>query len=318
MAENIYKKIELFVRGASKVLIITHEKPDGDALGSVFGISKYLEKLNKDFQIFLSGNNGFNNANFLHNTVLFDEIDWKEIDLIISLDAGDLPRTGIKETVDKWSSEMKIINIDHHISNEYFGDVNLVDSKASSTTQILMRMFEYFEFDIDKRLAKALLLGILTDTDNFSNKGTTPEAFEMAARLLRKGANMGKINIEKKGKTMDALKIWGNSFKRLKKNEKYGVTYTLITKEELKKAEEEGFSENVEDLVNFFNNLKDSKFAMVLKEQEDDIKISLRTTYDNVDVARLASFFGGGGHQKAAGFSIKGKIKRTPSGWTVV
>lgn len=318
MTDNIYKKIEQTVKGAGKALVVAHEKPDGDALGSVFAITKYLEKFNKDFQIFLSGSNGFSKAAFLGEIISVEEIDWKNIDLIIVLDSGDLSRTGLQSTLDNWNGEMKIINIDHHISNDYFGDINLVDSKASSTTQIIMRMFEYFEFEIDKGLAKALLLGILTDTDNFSNKGTTPEAFEMAARLLKKGANISKINFEKKEKKLDALRIWGNSFKRLKRNDRYGATYTFITKEELKKAEEEGFSENVEDLVNFFNNLKDSKFAMVLKEQEDDIKVSLRTTHDDMDVARLASFFGGGGHQKAAGFSVKGKIKKTPDGWIVV
>lgn len=317
MTEEIYKKIEQTIKGSNKALIVAHEKPDGDALGSVFAMARYLGKLKKDFQIFLNGNNGFSDTAFLQHIIPVEEIDYKNIDLIIVLDSGDLSRTGLSDALDNWGGKVKMINIDHHISNDYFGDINLVNPKASSTTQIIMKMLEYFNFNIDKRLAKALLLGILTDTDNFSNKGTTPEAFKAAAKLLKKGANISKINFGKRGKKVDALKIWGNSFKRLKKNDKYGAIYTLITKEELKMAEEEGFSENVEDLVNFFNNLKDSRFALVLKEQEDDIKVSLRTTHDDVDVARLASFFGGGGHKKAAGFSIKGKIKKTPAGWTI-
>jgi bifunctional oligoribonuclease and PAP phosphatase NrnA len=314
MPKNIYEKIKTAIINSEKVLITAHEKPDGDALGSVFSIAKYLDSLGKKYQIFLEGNGFFKETPFLHDVISYDEIDWTNIDLIISLDSGDLGRTGLKKVP---FGERKIINIDHHVSNDYFGDINLVDSKSPSTTLVLTKMFNYFNFNIDKRIAKALLLGILTDTDNFSNKGTTIEAFQIAAELLKKGANMSKINFAKTDKKIDALKIWGNSFERLSKNKKYGGTYTVITKEEIKKAEDENFSENVEDLVNFFNNLKDSKFSMVLKEQEDGVKVSLRTTHDDVDVSKLASFFGGGGHKKAAGFFIKGKMVKGDKGWRV-
>lgn len=314
MPENIYKKIKTTIKDSDKVLITAHEKPDGDALGSVFAIAKYLDSLGKDYQIFLEGNGYFKETPFLHDVISYDEIDWTNVDLIISLDSSDLPRTGLKKLP---FGERKIINIDHHISNDYFGDINLVDSKSPSTTLILAKMFNYLGFEPDNRIAKALLLGILTDTDNFSNKGTTIEAFEVAADLLKKGANMSKINFAKTDKKIDALKIWGSSFERLNKNEKYGGAYTVVTKEEIKKAEEENFSENVEDLVNFFNNLKDSKFSMVFKEQDDGVKVSLRTTHDDVDVSKLASFFGGGGHKKAAGFFIKGKMVKEKNGWRI-
>ena len=314
MAKNIYEKIKSAIKDSEKALITAHEKPDGDALGSVFSMAKYLDSQGKKHQIFLEGNGYFKETPILHDVISYDEIDWTNIDLIITLDSGDLERTGLKKIP---FGDRKIINIDHHISNDYFGDINLVDSKSPSTTLILAKMFKYFNFEIDNKIAKALLLGILTDTDNFSNKGTTIEAFEVAADLLKKGANMSKINFAKTDKKIDALKIWGSSFERLSENKKYGSAYTVITKEEINKAEDENFSENVEDLANFFNNLKDSKFSMVFKEQSDGVKVSLRTTHDDVDVSKIASFFGGGGHKKAAGFFIKGKMVKGENSWRI-
>lgn len=312
MVEEIYKKIESAIKQSNRILIVGHEKPDGDALGSIFAMSRFVESLEKSYQIFLRGETVFKDMPFLHNVVTEDQIDWNNIDLLISLDSGSLSRSGLADMPDK---KILKIDIDHHASNDYFGDINLVDISAPSTTYLVAKMFEFLNFEIDSLTAKALLLGIVTDTDNFSNKATTLDSFEVAANLLKKGANISKLNLSHRDKKIDALRTWGNVFKRLEKNEKYDSAYTVITKEDQVKAEIGGYKDNIEGLANFLNNLKDSKFSMVLKEEDEGVKFSLRTTRDDVDVAKLASFFGGGGHKKAAGFFVKGKLVKGKNGW---
>ncbi len=321
--QKIYKEVNSVLLQSRNVLITAHKKPDTDALGSVFSLAQYLNFLGKKYLIFLDQyDNFYNNLPFLNFFDVLkdkDHIPWKEIDLAVVLDSGDLERSGIVEKKENIPAHLNIVNIDHHISNNYFGKINLVESSASSTTEILAKFFKNIGFKISKEVATALLAGILADTDNFSNKGTSRESFDVAADLLKQGANINKINHHNRNNhQLDALKLWGKLFQRLGKNKKYGSVYTVITKEELKISQEKKLSDKVEDLVNFLNNLKDSRFSMVLKEYEDEIKVSLRTTKDNIDVSRLALFFGGGGHKKAAGFSIKGKLAKTKSGWKII
>ncbi|MBT4277370.1 hypothetical protein HOD96_01325 [Candidatus Falkowbacteria bacterium] len=307
-----YKEIENAVKEAKNILITTHERPDGDALGSVFAISKFLEFFKKSHQVYLKDYDGaqkFPVLNFIKDK---SDINLDDVDLLITLDSGDLSRTGLVDIEEKG---IKIINIDHHISNDNFGDINLVEPIASSTTEVITKLFNYLNFEITKDIANALLLGLLTDTDNFSNKGTSKEAFNVASGLLAKGANISKINNSSNEKQIDILKLWGKSFNRLKENSVYNCAYTVVSKQEIESSDN---YEKVDDLVNFFNNLKDPRFVMVLKEQEECVKVSLRTTREDVDVSKLAIFFGGGGHKKAAGFTINGRVKETTKGWKIV
>ncbi|NCF75000.1 MAG: hypothetical protein GWO87_00745 [Xanthomonadaceae bacterium] len=309
-------KIESAIQSAKNILIIAHQRPDGDALGSIFAIKKYLEKKRKNYQIYIEGDNNYKDMPFL-NFVSFDKkkINRKRFDLVITLDCGNLEHTGLEKII----NNLKIINIDHHISNNNFGNINLVDSGASSTTEILTKFFKTINFEIDKDTASALLLGILTDTNNFSNKGTSREAFEISSYLLKKGANIAKFNHNNyKNKEIDTLKFWGKPFERIEKNREYNFAYTVIPKNEMRKAEEDGFIEKIEDLVNFFNNLKGPNFVMILKEQENNIKVSLRTTKENINLSYFANFFNGGGHKKAAGFTINGQLKKTANGWMII
>lgn len=317
MLEIKYKEIQSTIQSAKNILVTAHQKPDGDALGSIFAVTKYLENQNKNYKIYIEGENHYKDMPFLNFISLDKEkIDSENFDLLITLDSGDLARTGLDETI---ITNFKIINIDHHISNNNFGDINLVNCNASSTTEIITKFLKAIDFEIDKDTASALLLGILTDTDNFSNKGTSSEAFAISSYLLKKGANIAKFNHNNyKSKEIDTLKFWGKPFIRIKKNKQYNSACTVIHKNEIENAEKNGFIEKVEDLVNFFNNLKDLDFVMVLKEQEGSVKISLRTTKENINLSHLANFFNGGGHKKAAGFTINGYIKKTDYGWKIV
>jgi phosphoesterase RecJ-like protein len=320
MNQILINKLQQLILSAHKILIVTHSKPDGDALGSSLAFSKFLDALGKENSIFSLGPIP-NSANFLPGRrkikSSFNEINLTDYALLAILDCGDLKQTDIEKNLSAIAPTVSIINIDHHQTNENFGSVNIVDALASSTAEIIFNLFKELDFPVDKETATCLLTGLVTDTANFSNPATTFASLEAAGQLLSRGANLGEISSNVlKNKSLSVLKFWGTILSRLTENKKLGVVTTVITKEDLDLANlnEEAF----EGVTNFLNNLKGAKIVLVLKATEDGkIKGSFRTTTPGIDVSRLAKTFGGGGHAKAAGFTISGKLVKMDGGWKV-
>lgn len=310
MPHRTAKQIHKAILDAGKILLIPHEDPDGDALGSVSAFAYFLDKINKSYSIFCSTEVP-EKLNVLPHlvSVSTDESVWDGgHDLILILDSGDLKYAGVQNQINQLTHNPTIINIDHHPTNENFGHHNLIITTASSTAEILYHFFRYNKIEIDKNMAVSLLTGIVTDTDNFSNPGTTSSSLAVASDLISHGANFNLIkNWFSKDKSIIALKLWGEALSRLTKNEKLDIVYTYLTQKDLKKhnageAESQGIS-------NFLNNLSDGRAALLLKETEKGkIKGSMRTTRDDYDVSVIAKSLGGGGHKKAAGFTVEGTI----------
>lgn len=313
-------KIKKIIDKADYILVITHQSPDGDGVGSLLALSHYLDGLNKKHVLFI--NDIF--PDYLKFLPLSEKIvneikenELNDFDLIIILDSGDLDYAGVKKHIDSISDKQKVVNIDHHFSNILFGHINLVHGEASSTSEIIYHFFDFHNIPISKEIATCLLTGILTDTNNFSNMGTTPASLEIAAKLLNYGGRLRQIsNNTIKNKSLSNLQLWGRALARLKKDEKTGLVTTILKQ---KDYEELGLDENnTEGIANFLNNIEDAKTIMVLREKNDGtIKASLRTTHPKVDVSEIARKFGGGGHKKAAGFSVKGKIVEAKNEWKV-
>ena len=179
------------------------------------------------------------------------------------------------------------------------------------------RLMQHLRIPINRHAATSLLTGILTDTGHFSNLGTTQEAMEIASDLLAKGADHRTITeATMRNKSIGTLQLWGRALSRLTINHTTGVVSTVVTLEDLKECGVDG--EATTGISNFLNSLSEGKIALVLQEDANNlIKGSLRTTSD-INVADIAKQFGGGGHAKAAGFKIKGKLVKTQRGWKVV
>jgi len=320
MNQLLIHKLQQSILGAKKILIITHQKPDGDALGSGLAFAKFLETLEKENSFFALGPIS-TSANFLPGRRKIksnlNELFLTDYDLIIILDCGDLKQTGIEEKLRALPPALPIVNIDHHQTNENFGLVNIVDTETSSTAEIIFSIFEKLKFPVDKETATCLLTGLITDTANFSNPATTFASLEVAGQLLGRGARLGEISTNVlKNKSLATLKFWGKILSRLTENKKLGIVTTVITKKDLNLYNLN--EEALEGVTNFLNNLKGAKMVLVLKTIEPGkIKGSFRTTTDGVDVSRLAKIFGGGGHQKAAGFTIPGELVKIGDGWKV-
>lgn len=304
IAKQIYKEID----GANKILLVPHQNPDGDAHGSVSCFSHYLNSIGKPHSVYCMTDSTEKLNSLPHLVdISTDESVWEDDnhDLIIVLDSGDLKYAGVHDFVKNLEHDPVIINIDHHPTNNHFGDINLVVEGASSTTEILHGLFKYNNIKIDKNMAASLLTGLITDTENFTNPGTTQNSLKVAGDLIKKGANFNTIKTWfLRDKTFASLKLWGVVFSRLEKHDIHEIVYTYITQKDL--LENESHESEAEGIANFMNNLGDGKASLILKEKEDgNIKGSFRTTQDDFDVAAIAKSLGGGGHKKASGFTIE-------------
>ncbi len=315
----LFQKVKDAIDGAQRVMIIGHQNPDGDALGSMLGFAHYCVHTDTTHRLFCTTPI----PEYLMFLPSSDRIERDEAvmsephDVVVVLDSGDLEYAGVHTHIPRIPGKPTIINIDHHHTNAQFGDINVVNPQASSTAEIVFHFLDYFRLPIPKDVATALLTGILTDTGNFSNLGTTPSSLEVSSKLLAYGARSKEIIKHTfQNKSLAQLQLWGRALSRLKKNDETGIVTTVLTKKDFTEL---GIEESSEGIANFLNSVEHAKAIMVLYEKGDGlVKGSLRTTQDGVDVSKIAKFFGGGGHPKAAGFTIKGSLVEKENGWEIV
>lgn len=295
---------------ANKIVVVPHQHPDGDAIGAATAMHEYLNGLGKKVTIFCATNVTDklhfvpNSTHVTHDPKLFDD---HTIDTVIVLDSGDLRYAGVAHLLANHPAT--IVNIDHHHTNEHFGHLNLVNSKAASTTEVLYHYFHHNHIPINGKMATSLLTGLTTDTGNFTNSATSAEALAVGGELIRSGGNYNLVNESTvRNKTVDSLRLWGKVLARLEKDERLSLTYTYITQADL--AECSVHESESEGIANFLNNLENTAISLILKETADgNVKGSFRTTRDDVDVSAMAKKLGGGGHKKAAGFNVKGTVQ---------
>lgn len=313
------KQIYDVLRDKKSVLVIGHQKPDGDALGSTSGFYAWLKRDGKYATLFCKDLpaehyrylNGF--FDYKNDPSVFD----KAYDAVCVFDSGDLAYAGVDELIKKIPSSPVIINIDHHKTNQFYGTINAVQIEATSTCEVVTRFFEVNNILIDPNIATSLMTGILTDTSHFSNAATTSRGMETAARLVSYGARINEVaKYLLKNKELAILKIWGLALERLQKNESRDLAATYITNEDFKQYD---VPQNaIEGVSNFLQAVaSDAEIVLVLHEKADGtIKASMRSSTS--DVSALAKLFGGGGHRLAAGFAIKGRINETATGFEIV
>jgi len=299
---NVFNKINQQISLANNILIISHQNPDSDALGSALAMFDYIKRLGKKVSVFTPdlppGYFDFlPGVEIITSDRLALNYPW---DLIIILDTGDFKRAGVGAS--DFGGAL-IINIDHHFSNYKFGDINYVDDLASSTCEIIYNFFQHIKLDINKNIATCLLCGILGDTGGFSNAATTIDSMKISSDLINKGAKIYRINNQViKNKTINGLRLWGDVLSRLYYDSDSEIVFTYIKEEEYQRYQVE--EEELDGLVNFLNVIADAKIATLFKINKDSTKVSMRTKRDDIDLSKIAGFYGGGGHKKASGFTL--------------
>lgn len=233
-------------------------------------------------------------------------------DLIITVDTAALQQLGrFYEDNVQLFTEIPVVNIDHHATNDQFGRINHVDVMSSSTAELVLGLLESFEQHYGKELinediATLLLAGVITDTGSFQNSNTNPKSFSNSAKLIKRGAHQQEIiQHVYKTKHLSTLRLWGRILSNIHIEKPYKFLWSIITRKDLadtgSRADETGSI--VDELM---SNAPDTDIVLLLKEREDGLLTgSMRTLTDGVDASEIAAFFGGGGHAKAAGFRIK-------------
>ena len=281
------------------ILITGHINPDGDALGASLCLKILLDKENIDADIdFDIPNNLPSNLDHLPYELISNNIK-SSYETVFVFDCGNPSRLGKYE--DLILDASNIIVIDHHI-NPTFGTLQIVDSEAASTTQVLYRQLIDEGYIIDKSMANCLLTGLITDTGRFQYPNTTFEVFNIASELLKLGADLALISENIYGSIeFNALKLQSEIINRIVFEKELEFTYSTVYQEDYKKHDID--AEETDFLIDVVRLVKDANIALLLKEQSDgSFKGSLRSR-NNFNVQELASLFDGGGHKAASGFS---------------
>jgi len=314
-AESIKQTIDQ----AQSILIVAHQSPDGDTLGVGNAWIEYLLSRGKRVQAFcldpLPEYLSFlpNNHHYSTDQSLFNQ----PFDILLVLDAGSLEYAGIAALIVSLPSTTKIINIDHHQTNPLYGHHNLVITTASSTCEVVTRLFRHWHIPLTKRLAQCLMTGVLTDTGALRNPATSHLTLETTAHLIAAGADMNQIISRTfENKPVPQLRLWGLALSRLKKIKKYNLAVTYITYEDL--ATHALTPEAIEGLANYLAVLNEAQTILVLKVDPEMIRGSFRTSFDKPDVSKVAQALGGGGHKKAAAFRLAGKLEINGDTWTII
>lgn len=303
---------DIFSKGEN-FLLICHEQPDGDALGAILALSEGLKNngkktlmvcIDKIPKIF----------SFLHGVEQIKrDFLIGDFDAVVLLDNGDLRRTGFPDRILKIRERgIPLVNIDHHPKNDLWKcvTINYVNDSASSSSELVFEILNGLNWKITPTIATSLLTGIFYDTGGFQHTNTSTFVLTAVSELLNKGAKLKIISesiSSSHSNSITRLKLWGIALNRLLINEKYGIASTFLLRKEIEKLN--ASDEEVSGLVNLINAVPETQIALLLYETADGkIRGSLRTEKDSVSVSKLADLLGGGGHKKAAGFSLAGKI----------
>ena len=283
------------------ILITGHINPDGDALGASFCLKILLDRENIDSDIgFDIQNNLPSNLNHLPYELITNNIK-SSYETVFVFDCGNPSRLGKYEEI--ILKAKNIIVIDHHI-DPTFGSIQIVDSEAASTTQVLYRQLIAEGYEIDKSMADCLLTGLITDTGRFQYPNTTSEVFIIASELLKNGADLALISENIYGSIeFNALKLQSEIINRIVFVKEIQFTYSTVYQEDYEKHKID--PEETDFLIDVVRLVKDANIALLLKEQPDgSFKGSLRSR-NNFNVQELAALFDGGGHKAASGFSSR-------------
>ena len=282
-------------------MVASHIRPDGDAVGSLIGLGLALQNANKIVRMVLA--DGLpSNFRYLEGSSQVRKEPDGDFDTFITVDCADFKRLG-KPFQNFGQPD---INIDHHITNERFGILNLIEGQEVATASILTKYLPSWGYEITRPIAAALLTGIITDTLGFRTANITPEALHQAASLMETGVNLSELYM--RGlvrRSLPAARYWGAGLSKLDSED--GIVWSTLS---LADRRASGYDGNDDaDLINMISAIEGHKVGMIFVEQRNNhVKISWRALEQGVDVSTVAQHFGGGGHAAAAGADVPGNL----------
>ncbi len=314
--DESFAQAKQLIESSNNILFTTHERTDGDDLGSVLALAEYCKQAGKKITVSTVGGVPQSLMFMPGADEVYEPMPAHNYDLLIVSGCSNIERIGNPEIN---TLEIPIINFDHHPDNTNYATINVVDSTKSSVAELVYDFFKFSEWEINNKIATCLLTGIITDTGLFMHSNTQAETLEAAGKLMEHGARISQVTKHTfSSPNIAHLKAWGMGLENSYYNPETKMIYSVITQENLEALGNPELA-NFEGLVETLNKVPEAKYAMLLKEENGRIKGSLRSDpFKGVDVKEIAHTFGGGGHKWAAGFSLYGKLQKNELGkWEV-
>lgn len=304
---SIAKKIAVELQKVPDAALFSHVYPDGDCLGSMLALGLCLERLGKRVQ-YINASPLPENLMFLPGAgKIIDSLPSELPETLIFIDCAELNRVGFSNFEKRMLTGKKVINIDHHVSNDNFGTVNWIDCSAAATGEMVYQLIKKIGVTICRDIAVNLYTAIITDTGRFSFSNTTPRSFKIAAELVKTGIDLVYINnIIFEKKTLSQTRLLYKALTNLELIEGGTIAVITLSRSDFEKCgAEESLSEG---LVNYARNIDNVEAAALLKEIDyEEIKVSFRSN-SWLDVNMVAQKFGGGGHVRASGCTISAPL----------
>ena len=299
--DNILEEINK----ANSIVILTHENPDGDSIGSGLALYNALKDMGKNSDLIIP--EFPRTFEFLPGAdAIKKESNIEKYDLAISVDCATIKM--LNGFANYFENAEERISIDHHSTNTMFGDINYVSPDAPACAQILIVLLNYFKVEITKDIGTCILAGIITDTGGFKYSGVTAETFEFVAMLLNKGINVSKIYRRVlQTKTRANFELTRIASNRLEFFEDGKVAFTYITKEDEEKVNAE--SGDHEGIVETGRDIEGVEVSVFIRETDKGCKVSMRSN-EYVNVSDACLLLGGGGHIHAAGVTMQCTIEQ--------
>ncbi|HBB02999.1 MAG: MgpA protein, phosphoesterase RecJ domain-containing protein [Candidatus Peregrinibacteria bacterium GW2011_GWF2_38_29] len=306
-----FAQAKTLIDKSENILIMAHKRPDGDTLGCACAFSLMLTSIGKSCTLACIDVPS-DRFGFLPEVKKFTkEFNPSAYDLVILPDIAD-----VKMVSYELPDGVPVILIDHHASNNGIaGAINLIDEKAASASVIVYKFFQFMGVKITSHIATCLLTGIYNDTGSFMHSNTSNEVFKISSELTFAGAKMQVIIKNMfRNVPISTLKLWGKALEALRVN-KDNVAISVLTKKDFEDCD--ALPSESGGIIEKMSSIPGIKFAILLHETATTVKGSMRTVRDDVDLVKVAELFGGGGHKKAAGFTLPGRIEREVR-WKVV
>lgn len=316
MEKEFIQAKELIERSRN-VLLTTHERTDGDDLGTVLALAHHLRRAGVKATVAVTGGVP-SRLEFMPGSEWVEEdISHTNFDLLIVSGCSTLDRVN---NLKIQQLNINTINFDHHPDNKHYAAINVVDQKKSSVAELMYDFLTWANWEIDAAMATCLLTGIITDTGHLMHSNTQASTLAAAGELMKRGALISQVSKHTfAAQSLADMRAWGKALENAYYNPNNKMIYSVITEKQLAELGNPELA-SFEGLVETLNKVPEAKFAMFLKEDAGQVKGSLRSEeYKGVDVQKIAQSLGGGGHKLAAGFSLVGKLAKTSEGkWQVV
>lgn len=292
------------INEANTIYVVGHENPDGDAIGSSYAICLALNKIGKDAKVIMPKcSDSFKFLPYIDIAV--SSVDKFKYDLLIAVDSSNKNRLAISE--EDFNKANNVLMIDHHVVDNAYGNVCVIDPEKPATCEIMYNFINNLGISIDKDIAAYLYLGIITDTGSFNYSSTLPSTFNIASELIKTGIDFSYIckmvnHTMKEGK----LKLIAKAIDNMEIYYDGKFRYSYIDYNTIKKLGLD--DEDSEGMTNYLNSVENTEVSAYIRQRMDlTYKVSLRSN-GKIDVAKIAILFGGGGHKRAAGYTMNDEL----------